>query len=138
MDVYSFGVVLLELVTGKEPYNADEHISLVDWAWQYYNEGKCLTGALDEEIKEACHVEEMTSIFKLGLICTSTLPSSRPPIKEILQVLRQCCPAGYCGGKKVGTEFDLTPLLGDTMYISSYKDSKKAMGESDDSCLQSM
>lgn len=135
MDVYSFGVVLLELVTGKEPYSGDEHTSLVDWASQYYIEGKCLADALDEEIKEACYVDEMTSVFKLGLVCTSTLPSTRPSMKEILQVLHQCCPSGCYEGKKVGTEFDITPLLGNTMYISSYKDSNHALGESDESCL---
>lgn len=133
MDVYSFGVVLLELVTGKEPYNGDEHTSLVDWALQYYREGKCLSDALDEEIKEARYVDEMTSIFKLGLVCTSTLPSTRPSMREILQVLRQCCPTGCDEGRKVGTEFDISPLLGDTMYIASYKDSNQAPGESDES-----
>ncbi|MED6221733.1 hypothetical protein PIB30_057610 [Stylosanthes scabra] len=120
VDVYSFGVVLLELVTGREPKCGGEHgSSLVDWAWQQYSEGKCLADALDEDIKEACHVEDMTSVFKLGLICTSTLPSSRPSTRDILQVLRQCCHPG----KRVATEFDITPLLSDTRYIASYKDS---------------
>ncbi|KAF7817097.1 receptor-like protein kinase HSL1 [Senna tora] len=135
VDVYSFGVVLLELVTGKEPYNGDEQTSLVDWAWHHYSEGKCLADAMDEEIKEACYVDEMTSVFKLGLICTSTLPSTRPSMKEILQVLRQCCPPGCHGDKKVGAEFDIAPLIGDNMYISSYKDSNMAIGESDECYL---
>ncbi|XP_054793274.1 receptor-like protein kinase 5 [Prosopis cineraria] len=132
VDVYSFGVVLLELVTGKEPYGVEEHTSLVDWAWQYHSEGKCLADALDEEIKEACHAEEMIKVFKLGLACTSISPSARPSMREILQVLERCRPPGQ-DGKKIGTEVDIAPLLGDSMYISNYKDCSTAFGESDGS-----
>lgn len=78
----------------------------------------------------------MTSVFKLGLICTSSLPSTRPSTKFILQVLRQCCPSASAR-KRVATEFDLTPLLGDARYISSYKDSN-AVGEYEESCLYSV
>ncbi|RVX17526.1 Leucine-rich repeat receptor-like serine/threonine-protein kinase BAM3 [Vitis vinifera] len=33
IDVYSFGVVLLELVMEREPNSRDEHMCLVEWAW---------------------------------------------------------------------------------------------------------
>ncbi|XP_061369609.1 receptor-like protein kinase HSL1 [Gastrolobium bilobum] len=133
VDVYSFGVVLLELVTGREPNSGGEHAcSLVDWAWQHYSEGKCLTEAFDEDIKETRYAEEMTTVFKLGLVCTSSLPSTRPSMQEILQVLRQCHPPGSARNR-VATEFDITPLLGDAMYISSYKDSNAACGNEESS-----
>ncbi|KAI4316082.1 hypothetical protein L6164_024098 [Bauhinia variegata] len=138
VDVYSFGVVLLELITGKLPNNGDEQISLADWAWRHYSEGKPFADALDEEIKEACHLEAMITVFKLGLICTSTSPSTRPSMKEILQGLRQCCPQESYGEKKRRTEFDFTPLLSDATYISSYKDSNRAMNENDVSSLYSV
>ncbi|XP_060209584.1 receptor-like protein kinase HSL1 [Lycium barbarum] len=86
-DVYSFGVVLLELVTGREPINRDEHINLAQWAWKHHEEGNPIINAIDEEIKEACFLKEMSSMFKLGLICTSSLPSARPSMKEVLQIL---------------------------------------------------
>ena len=124
--------MLLELVTGKRPNNGDEHTSLADWAWQYHSEGKSFADALDEEIKESCYIEEMTRVFKLGLICTSTLPSSRPTMIEILQILRRCSAHEGCGDKNRGTEFDITPLLGDATYISSYKDGNRAMAENDE------
>ncbi|KAJ1375344.1 Serine/threonine-protein kinase, active site [Sesbania bispinosa] len=137
-DVYSFGVVLLELVTGREPNSSGgEHASsLVDWAWQHYSDGKCLTDAFDEDIKETRHAEAMTNVFKLGLMCTSSLPSTRPSAKDILQVLRQCCSPGSAR-KRVATEFDITPLLGDTRYISSYKDGR-SVSEHGESCLFSV
>ncbi|KAH0645153.1 hypothetical protein KY284_033037 [Solanum tuberosum] len=87
IDVYSFGVVLLELVTGREPINGDEHINLAQWAWTHHEEGNLVVDAIDEEIKEACFLNEMSSMFKLGLICTSNIPSVRPSMKEVLQIL---------------------------------------------------
>ncbi|KAJ7958838.1 Receptor-like protein kinase [Quillaja saponaria] len=137
VDVYSFGVVLLELVTGRDPISGNEQTTLVDWARRYYNEGKPIDDAIDEEIKGR-YLEEMTSVFKLGLICTGTLPSTRPSMKEILQILRQCCLPEGSEGKKMGTEFDATPLLSNVTYLSSYKRSQKVTQEIDESCVYSV
>ncbi|KAJ7965917.1 Receptor-like protein kinase, partial [Quillaja saponaria] len=133
VDVYGFGVVLLELVTGREPTSGDEDTSLVDWAWRHYSEGKPIADVIDEEMKEQCYLEEMTNVVKLGLSCTGTLPSTRPSMKEILQILGRCCLAKGYEGKKIGTEFDVTPLLGDSTYLSSYKRSKKVTDQIDES-----
>lgn len=88
VDVYSFGVVLLELVTGKEAHEGDEDMNLAEWACRNYSEGKSVVEALDPEIKQDdSYMEEIRIVFKLGLICTSTLPSSRPQMKEVLGIL---------------------------------------------------
>ncbi|CAI9289100.1 unnamed protein product [Lactuca saligna] len=88
-DVYSFGVVLLELVTGKEAHEGDGDMNLAEWACRNYSEGKSMVEALDPEIKQDDnHMEEIRLVFKLGLICTSTLPSSRPQMKEVLGILQ--------------------------------------------------
>ncbi|KAG2243856.1 hypothetical protein Bca52824_094298, partial [Brassica carinata] len=50
---------------------------------------KPIAEAFDEDIKDASNTEEMTTVFKLGLMCTNTLPSHRPSMKEVLYVLRQ-------------------------------------------------
>lgn len=86
-DVYSFGVVLLELVAGREPINGDENINLAQWTWNHHEKGNPIVDAIDEEIKEACFLKEISSMFKLGLICTSTVPSARPSMKDFLQIL---------------------------------------------------
>ncbi|GLT25494.1 hypothetical protein SLA2020_006180 [Shorea laevis] len=88
-DVYSFGVVLLELVTGREANCGDEHTNLAQWAWRHYTEGRPEVEIFDPEINDPCHLEEMTLVYKLGLICTSTLPSSRPSMKEVLLFLQR-------------------------------------------------
>lgn len=134
IDVYSFGVVLLELVTGREPnYGNDNYINLAEWAWRNFGEGNEIADVLDKEIKEQNYLDEMSTVFKLGLICTSTLPSSRPTMKEVLQILRRSSPQDGTDGKK-GSDYDVDPLLGgDATYLSSYRKSKKVSLEDDSS-----
>nr|XP_043618853.1 receptor-like protein kinase 5 [Erigeron canadensis] len=121
VDVYSFGVVLLELVTGKEPQEGDVDTNLAEWAWKHYGEGNSMVEALDPELIQAtCYMEEISLVFKLGLICTSTLPSSRPSMKEVLQILTRCTPLSE--DRKVGgEEFDVAPLLRRESYLSNYR-----------------
>ena len=107
IDVYSFGVVLLELVTGREPNN--EHMCLVEWAWDQFREGKTIEEVVDEEIKEQCDRAQVTTLFNLGLMCTTTLPSTRPTMKEVLEILQQCNPQEDHGRKK--KDHEATPLL---------------------------
>lgn len=141
IDIYSFGVVLLELVTGREPNFGEEHTSLAEWAWKQHGEGNnAIDSMLDTDIKEACYLEEMKTVFRLGLICTSNLPASRPSMKEILQILHRCKSFRYSGGKSPDTEYDVAPLLGgnnNEKYIASYKriNSNKVIDDSSDDGL---
>ena len=111
IDVYSFGVVLLELATGREASQGDEHTSLAEWAWRHVKEGNAIADALDEEVKEPCYSNEMCCVFKLGIICTSTLPSNRPSMKEVLHNLLRCNNQLAYGVKIVLSEYDFAPLL---------------------------
>ncbi|KAI3881555.1 hypothetical protein MKW92_028302 [Papaver armeniacum] len=112
VDVYSFGVVLLELVTGREANKGDEDRSLAEWAAHRFLETP-LDALLDEEVKEDCNVVEMTSVFRLGLMCTSTLPSNRPTMSEALQFLVRHCSSQEIYEKKalVTADNDVAPLL---------------------------
>ncbi|KAK1423015.1 hypothetical protein QVD17_18308 [Tagetes erecta] len=87
VDVYSFGVILLELTTGKEANNGDEHSSLADWAWQQALADAPIVDALDNKVKDTVNLNEMTSVYRLGLWCTSKLPTDRPSMKEVCQKL---------------------------------------------------
>ncbi|XP_010519877.1 PREDICTED: receptor-like protein kinase 5 [Tarenaya hassleriana] len=94
IDVYSFGVVLLELVTGREGTRGHDHMNLADWSWRHYRAGDPIQEAFDPDIRQdsPSHVEEMKRVFKLGLMCTSTLPHHRPSMKEVLHILLKTCP----------------------------------------------
>ncbi|WOH11194.1 hypothetical protein DCAR_0830674 [Daucus carota subsp. sativus] len=111
IDVYSFGVILLELVTGREANEGDEDMTLVDWAWNHINRGKPMINALAADIKEPSYLNEMISVFKLGIICTGTLPSTRPTMKEVLRILIQTCYSNGNGERNNVTEVDSSPLL---------------------------
>ncbi|KAK7314398.1 hypothetical protein VNO77_32920 [Canavalia gladiata] len=110
IDVYSFGVILLELTTGKEANHGDENSSLAEWAWNYSQVGSDIEDVLDKEIKEACYMDAMCNIFKLGVMCTATVPTSRPSMKEVLKALLSCSDPLTIGEKKAGF-YDAVPLL---------------------------
>ncbi|KMT18089.1 hypothetical protein BVRB_2g032790 [Beta vulgaris subsp. vulgaris] len=125
IDIYSFGVVLLELVTGKEPHIGDERSSLAEWAWKHYSERHSIEVVFDKEVAEPCFSEEMTSVFKVGLMCTSTIPSSRPSMKEVVRMLQQHSTIEGSDRTKARHERDVSPLIGSENYISSCKNSKR-------------
>ncbi|CAM8966530.1 unnamed protein product [Rhodiola kirilowii] len=137
IDVYSFGVVLLELVTGREPSDGDEHTCLAEWAWKHYSNGKSVESPLDQDVVAGCYSDEMATIFNLGLVCTNSLPAMRPSMKEVTQILRKCATAGDPEGKKVVYENDIAPLLGKASYVSSYTPGviDKLPAVDDSSCL---
>ncbi|MBA0774009.1 hypothetical protein Gotri_009250, partial [Gossypium trilobum] len=111
VDVYSFGVILLELTTGRKPDHGDENRSLAEWAQRYYEQGNSIFDALAEDIKKACHLNQMCNVFKLGLCCTRTLPPLRPSMRDVLQILVQSAhPLDY-QSKSAEKEFDKAVLL---------------------------
>ncbi|KAL0685975.1 hypothetical protein Bca4012_052823 [Brassica carinata] len=67
--------------------------------------------------------EEMTTVFKLGLMCTNTLPGNRPTMKEVLYMLRQ---QGQGETKKTATEAHEAPLL---VSLSGRRTSKRIEDE---------
>uniref|UniRef100_A0A6N2MKD8 Pre-mRNA-processing factor 39 n=1 Tax=Salix viminalis TaxID=40686 RepID=A0A6N2MKD8_SALVM len=63
-------------------------------------------------IKEACYLDEISNVLKLGVFCTSRLPCARPDMEEVLQVL-----LGLVYGVKI---------IGSVLYDStSYSKRKK-------------
>ncbi|GJU65864.1 receptor-like protein kinase HSL1 [Tanacetum coccineum] len=113
IDVYSFGVVLLELTTGKEASNGNEHSSLAEWAWQHALGGAPIADVLDDDVNEPMYLNEMITVFKLGLCCTSKLATNRPSMKEVCQMLLRCSQASVAARKeKNGSDVaDHLPLL---------------------------
>ncbi|CAO2182933.1 unnamed protein product [Urochloa humidicola] len=103
VDVYSFGVVLLELTTGKEARDGGEHGSLAEWARHHYRSGGSILEATDRSIR---YCDEVEVVFKLGVACTGDSPSSRPTMKDVLQILHKCSEQ-----TERGLEYEAAPLL---------------------------
>lgn len=86
-DVYSFGVVMLELVTGKKPVenHQNEVVILCEYVRRLIESGNasdCFDRSLHGFVEN-----ELIQVMKLGLICSSEMPSRRPSMSEVVQIL---------------------------------------------------
>lgn len=86
-DVYGFGVLLLELVTGRRPveYMEDDVVILCDHVRALLEGGRPLT-CVDSTMLPYPE-DEVLPVIKLALICTSHVPSNRPAMEEVVQIL---------------------------------------------------
>ncbi|KAK3130640.1 hypothetical protein QOZ80_6BG0496020 [Eleusine coracana subsp. coracana] len=101
VDVYSFGVVLLELTTGKVANDSNADLCLAEWAWKRHQKGAPFEDVVDEAIRgEPALMQDILSVFTLGVICTGENPLTRPSMKEVLNYLIRCdqmsADAGLC------------------------------------------
>ncbi|XP_052188994.1 probably inactive leucine-rich repeat receptor-like protein kinase At3g28040 [Diospyros lotus] len=87
-DVYGFGVLILELVTGRRPveYGEDNVVILSDHVRVLVEEGNVLE-CVDRSMEEFPE-EEVLPVLKLAMVCTSQIPSSRPSMAEVVQILQ--------------------------------------------------
>ncbi|KAI7755636.1 hypothetical protein M8C21_010358 [Ambrosia artemisiifolia] len=87
-DVYGFGVLILEIVTGRRPieYGEDNVLILSEQVKVMLEEGNVLE-CVDESMGEYPE-DELLPVLKLALVCTSQIPSSRPSMAEVVQILQ--------------------------------------------------
>jgi hypothetical protein len=87
-DVYGFGILILEILTGRTPveYMEDDVIVLCDVVRAALDEGK-VEECVDERLSGKFPLEEAVPIMKLGLVCTSQVPSNRPDMSEVVNIL---------------------------------------------------
>ncbi|AEE77394.1 receptor protein kinase [Arabidopsis thaliana] len=88
-DVYGFGVLILELVTGRRPveYGEDSFVILSDHVRVMLEQGNVLE-CIDPVMEEQYSEDEVLPVLKLALVCTSQIPSNRPTMAEIVQILQ--------------------------------------------------
>ncbi|KAF8388572.1 hypothetical protein HHK36_027247 [Tetracentron sinense] len=87
-DIYGFGVMILELVTGRRPveYGEDDVVILSEHVRVLLEQGNVLD-CVDPSMREYPE-DEVLPVLKLGLVCTSQIPSSRPSMPEVVQILQ--------------------------------------------------
>ncbi|XP_044956039.1 receptor-like protein kinase 7 [Hordeum vulgare subsp. vulgare] len=96
VDVYSFGVVLLELVTGRVANGGGADGHLANWAWKNFdilmaNQQEAFQNVVDRGIPDqARYMEEMATVFRLGVDCTTVDPKQRPSMRMAIKQLRRC------------------------------------------------
>ncbi|XVE84603.1 hypothetical protein DITRI_Ditri17bG0026000 [Diplodiscus trichospermus] len=87
-DVYGFGVLILELVTGRRPieYGEDSIVILSDNVRDLLGQGNLLD-CVDQSMGDYPE-DKVLPVLKLALVCTSQIPSSRPSMAEVVQILQ--------------------------------------------------
>lgn len=91
MDIYSFGVVLLELTTGREALDGDEHESLAGWAARHQRENDNVLELIDKDLSEDVgYLDDIVTVLNLGIECTNRNPAFRPSMKDVLHNLMEC------------------------------------------------
>lgn len=94
-DVYSFGVLLLEIVTGKQS-NRSKAVefsdSLVTIAWKHFQLGTAeeiydQNLMLDNNDHSSNIENEVFRVVHIALLCTQEIPSLRPSMSKVLQML---------------------------------------------------
>ncbi|KAM1117275.1 hypothetical protein ACFX19_007791 [Malus domestica] len=87
-DVYSFGVVALEISCGRkaiEPRLASGRVNIIEWVSELYGQGKIIESA-DPKL---CGFDgkQIECLLKVGLWCAHPDYSSRPSMRQVIQVL---------------------------------------------------
>ncbi|KAJ0976067.1 hypothetical protein J5N97_018032 [Dioscorea zingiberensis] len=89
-DVYSFGVVMLELLTGRLPYDssrprAEQH--LVRWASSQLHDINALSRMVDPSIDKKYPIKSLSRFADIISRCIQRGPEFRPPMSEVVQDL---------------------------------------------------
>ncbi len=85
--------MLLELVTGKRPIEPafGEGVDLVKWVMNKIQSTEGLYEVLDPQLGCASH-NDMILVLRVAMLCLSRHPRSRPPMREVVQLLIEAKP----------------------------------------------
>ncbi|TMW94682.1 hypothetical protein EJD97_009938 [Solanum chilense] len=89
-DVYSFGVVMLELCTGRKPFDSTRprsEQSLVRWATPQLHDIDALEKMVDPSLSGLYSVKSLSRFADVIALCVQLEPEFRPPMSEVVQVL---------------------------------------------------
>ncbi|KAF8400120.1 hypothetical protein HHK36_013416 [Tetracentron sinense] len=89
-DVYSFGVVMLELLTGRMPFDSSKprsEQSLVRWATPQLHDIDALSKMVDPALRGLYPPKSLSRFADVIALCVQSEPEFRPPMSEVVQAL---------------------------------------------------
>ncbi|XP_039131598.1 protein STRUBBELIG-RECEPTOR FAMILY 5-like isoform X1 [Dioscorea cayenensis subsp. rotundata] len=104
-DVYSFGVVMLELLTGRKPYDSSKPRPdqiLVRWAASQLHDINALAQMVDPGLRGLYPPKSLHRLADVIALCVRPEPEFRPLMSEVVQALALCIQRTGMGGGKVG------------------------------------
>lgn len=106
-DVYSFGVVMLELITGRQPFDSSRpraEQSLVRWATPQLHDIDALAKMVDPALKGLYPVKSLSRFADVIALCVQPEPEFRPPMSEVVEALVRLLQRANMSKRTIGTE----------------------------------